>query len=1114
MKRILSFLLLITIILCSFAFTTVAAGEILNETFESYNLGDTPEEWNFVQTNDTNATIAFDSVKGNVLHLSDNSKSEAATIFYEFPRQTELLSVSYDLKDANTSAFTRVALMDGNDIIAELATSSINSVRTLYYISKYGDKVPIAMVSNNTWYNVKLNLNLQTEKFDVYYNGELKAKGVEFCDSAQGMDEFRVATGTSYINSVYIDNVVITNQGVVISDESNQPSENEHPDPDEYIPPKPTKITTDNFKGICWAGAWNQWRKPDGTYDERGLQQDMDDILYAGFNWSRIQLSLLVDPVEVLDTRVDWVYNNGIEGVGFIPRKRIKTGSYGTPEEEVGNIADIKMLVNRYKDRIKYWEIGNEPNLEQYWDIGGRVGEGGDDPNSPYNIGVENFYKWMRDTYIAIKEVDPEAVVILGGMSTYKVDEFMNRLTYHGIYEYCDEVALHPYGSNPQDVVNKMESFYNHIRSWPDGHNQKPMWITEVGYTTNNNMPAAKVSSEEKKATYITATYKRIVDWMLENQGVVRPTLYYTLHQSYGTEAGFGLTVNYIQNGEVVAQRLPALTAMRFIDDVSYTKAAIVLINDNFDREIAPASASSLNAVTPVGWTQSFANTTNSYVSLEAPTGANTVRVNSSPNALKLFAYRGGSYTCSASKSFAAANTSYGLYELTLKVFSVTPGNAASNSEVHIQLCYDDEPGAEGSGIGASWRPSSVSDETIGARAMNIYYTVTVKANTSGETIDGISPNCYVVTVDSNRSNEMSLLDEFVGFNSMKISTINKSTANDLAVYIDDVVLTHTPSDVPPYDYYDTTDYNLFAESFENYDSKADAQEGGWSFEEEGESVETSVVNSELHGKVLSLYDPTRANNAQVSAVRKFRNNAGILVFSWKFNMVSGGFSSSFVRQGIRNGDLPVAEFVCVSSNGINYLNYYTGTNTREATGFIVSENIWYTFKVIVNTISSTFTLYVDDFDTPVVSDVSLAHAVDSVDRFYTITSALNNIPIIALFDDVRGGNITSNHENVGTYIKEAYVELGKEGFYVGATVGNTASKGSVYGRIIISEYVNGSLKRVFIGDNVDVSNENENSDEWNIVYTPNNAEYKVFFWNDLSGANAPSCKFVAFKND
>ena len=535
MKKTLSFFLLITIILCSFTFATTAAGEILNETFENYNIGDVPKAWGFAKGDGIEMVVTRDSEKGNVLNIVDNSKSKAAIVFYKFPRQTELLSVSYDFKDPKVAAFTKFTLWDGDAVIAELGTSKVDEVVCLYYIDEFGTKIQVGLPKDNTWYNVKLNLNLQTGKFDVYFNDTIKAKGVRFTSTSRGMDEFRVATGTSYINSVYIDNVVITNQGVAISDESNQADNTNQLNPDEYILPKPDKITTDNFKGICWAGAWNQWRKPDGTYDERGLQQDMDDILYAGFNWSRIQLSLLVDPVEVLDTRVDWVYNNGIEGVGFIPRKRIKTGSYGTPEEEAENIADIKMLVNRYKDRIKYWEIGNEPNLVQYWDIGGRVGEGGDDPNSPYNRGVENFYKWMKDSYTAIKEVDPEAVVILGGLSNHIFEPFMDRLTYHGIYDYCDEVAFHPYGANPQDVINKIQNFYDHMSSWPGG--PKPIWITEVGYSTNNNMPAAKVSSEEQKGTYITVTFERIIDWMLENLGVVRPILYYTLHQSYGTES-------------------------------------------------------------------------------------------------------------------------------------------------------------------------------------------------------------------------------------------------------------------------------------------------------------------------------------------------------------------------------------------------------------------------------------------------------------------------------------------------------------------------------------------------------------------------------------------------
>src|SRR4030067_2012537 len=56
----------------------------------------------------------------------------------------------------------------------------------------------------------------------------------------------------------------------------------------------------------------------------------------------------------------------------------------------------LKELIKRYKDRVHRWEVFNEPGLE-YKDI------------------PEDYVRLLKISYITIKEIDPKAIVCLGG---------------------------------------------------------------------------------------------------------------------------------------------------------------------------------------------------------------------------------------------------------------------------------------------------------------------------------------------------------------------------------------------------------------------------------------------------------------------------------------------------------------------------------------------------------------------------------------------------------------------------------------------------------------------------------------------------------------------------
>ena len=91
-------------------------------------------------------------------------------------------------------------------------------------------------------------------------------------------------------------------------------------------------------------------------------------------------------------------------------------------------------------------------------------GMGSTDPTTPYNQGVARYVRWLQIAYNCIKAEDPTATVVMGGLSSYLMEPFMDRLTVEGAYNFIDEVAFHPYADDPAKVVGRLNKFKNKMR--------------------------------------------------------------------------------------------------------------------------------------------------------------------------------------------------------------------------------------------------------------------------------------------------------------------------------------------------------------------------------------------------------------------------------------------------------------------------------------------------------------------------------------------------------------------------------------------------------------------------------------------------------------------------
>ena len=144
-----------------------------------------------------------------------------------------------------------------------------------------------------------------------------------------------------------------------------------------------------------------------------------------------------------------------------------------------------KKVVERYKPNgvfantngfgdygIRYWEIINEPNYPC-------CGWGAHDANQPVHTAL--YAELLEVMHKAIREVDPSAVIILGGLSSsteFKPPlDFLDDMYSYGAKDAFDIIAYHPYGEH-DDIMTPLNAITAKMNSFGDN---KPIWILEIG---------------------------------------------------------------------------------------------------------------------------------------------------------------------------------------------------------------------------------------------------------------------------------------------------------------------------------------------------------------------------------------------------------------------------------------------------------------------------------------------------------------------------------------------------------------------------------------------------------------------------------------------------------
>jgi hypothetical protein len=170
-----------------------------------------------------------------------------------------------------------------------------------------------------------------------------------------------------------------------------------------------------------------------------------------------------------------------------------------TDEQIEAFLKYVRFMVGRYKDRVKHWELWNEPNIG-YWRPKTKTRE-------ELEAKARHYGKVLGRFADAVHQTDPQARVIPGGLSS--PDLIFARAALAECAAKVDIVAYHTYpgfGSNhmpeEMDDFGRADGFRNQVRQIPGLPKNVVFWINEW-----NVSPQWKNCNESVQARYLPRFY-------------------------------------------------------------------------------------------------------------------------------------------------------------------------------------------------------------------------------------------------------------------------------------------------------------------------------------------------------------------------------------------------------------------------------------------------------------------------------------------------------------------------------------------------------------------------------------------------------------------------------
>ncbi len=193
-------------------------------------------------------------------------------------------------------------------------------------------------------------------------------------------------------------------------------------------------------------------------------------------------------------------------------------GQFGPPADFQDFADYVRAVVTRYKGRIHYYQIWNEPNIYPEW------GE--------QRVNPEDYTKLLCMAYRTAKQVDPSVVIISAALAPTVAQDghdlsdlvFLQRMYNAGAGRCFDVLSAQGYGlfSGPGDhrvsplITNVARHELLRDIMVQNGNANKPIWLSEMNWDAVPDKPSSiqgygeyGVVTEAEQARYVPQVYER-----------------------------------------------------------------------------------------------------------------------------------------------------------------------------------------------------------------------------------------------------------------------------------------------------------------------------------------------------------------------------------------------------------------------------------------------------------------------------------------------------------------------------------------------------------------------------------------------------------------------------
>jgi polysaccharide biosynthesis protein PslG len=225
---------------------------------------------------------------------------------------------------------------------------------------------------------------------------------------------------------------------------------------------------------LSWDHPWNNYQYPDRAslkHSIRLMKEAGVGFVRFDFGWQDIEPAQGEFRFEKFDAIVELLRENHIGILGILDY----TATWASPDGRWNNPPrDNQLFVNyackvieRYKGKVKYWEIWNEPDSPTYW----------------YDQdGLKSYCVLLKEVYLAAKRVDPGCKILNGGIASGIAS--INRLYDNGAQEYFDILNVHIFETPFDRIAIKRAKAYCKLAykiMKRNGDAPKKIWVTEIG---------------------------------------------------------------------------------------------------------------------------------------------------------------------------------------------------------------------------------------------------------------------------------------------------------------------------------------------------------------------------------------------------------------------------------------------------------------------------------------------------------------------------------------------------------------------------------------------------------------------------------------------------------